>query len=165
LYDALKDKMGRYRTLSLFWENRNPDYIAPFTLKDRDHKGRISMYRKYMEYADPTEYEFAIAILGSWKHWKVLCNAEWFKPYVTEWREELKTRMESQRRQEMEQILETSPGTPMAVQATKWLAQRYGEAAPKKRGRPSNHEKSALLKEEAAEEKLLEEDAERLGLV
>ena len=55
-YDTLKDSMGRFRTLSLFVEHKHDKYPAPYTLKPYNHKGAMSMYLKYMEIGDPTEY-------------------------------------------------------------------------------------------------------------
>lgn len=166
-YTALKDTMGRFRTQSLFIEMRNPKYPSPFTLKDDDHKGATSMRMVYLDISDPTEYSTAIALLGpqGWRHWQILLQCEWFKPHVTRWRTELATKFESDRFQEMIAVAVGQNGTPAGVQATKWLADRYsskGTAA--KRGRPSKEEKANLLKEESAEDQLLAEEAERLGL-
>ena len=163
-YEDLKDVMGRFRTQSLFVENKLDKYPAPFTLKPYDHRGCISMYRKYMEIGDPTEYSQAIGLLGSWKHWQTLCAAPWFEPYITEWRDELKTKFESDRFREMSEVAETQKGTPQGVQATKWLAERYSKVESPKRGRPSKAEKKAALKQELEEDELLNEEAARLGL-
>jgi len=163
-FATLKDNMGRFRTKSLFVEHKHPDYSAPYTLKPYDHKGSMSMYRKYMEIGDPTEYEMAIALLGSWKHWQLLAEASWFKPLLEEWRKELKIKFESDRYQEMIEVAEKHKGTPMGVQATKWLAERYSGTAPPKRGRPSKAEKKAALQREQEEDALLAEENERLGL-
>lgn len=162
-YKALKDSMGRPRTLSLFWEHRSDKYPAPFTLKPYDHQGRISMYRKYMEIGDPTEYAQAMGLLGSWAHWERLTSQNWFKPYIDEWRKELKIKFESDRYREMLDVAENNQGTPIGIQASKWLAERYSKGAPK-RGRPSKEEKAKALKEEREEATLLEEEKARLGL-
>jgi hypothetical protein len=163
-YEHLKDTVGRLRTQSLFYEMRSPKYPAPFTLKDRDHEGRVSMYRIYMEIGDPTEYQQALALLGSWKHWKQLTSTDWFETYVSRWREELKTKFESARYEEMVEVAKTQKGTPQGVQATKWLAERYTQRDKPVRGRPSNAEKAKYLKNASEEDKLLKEEAERLGL-
>lgn len=163
-FETLKDNMGRFRTKSLFIEMKHPDYSAPYTLKPYDHKGCMSMYRKYMEIGDPTEYEQAIALLGSWRHWVQLTSTNWFGEYINEWRKELKIKFESDRYQEMIEVAEKHKGTPMGVQATKWLAERYSEDTKPKRGRPSKAEKQAALKQEQEEDKLLAEEQERLGL-
>ena len=163
-YASLKDSMGRPRTQSLFVEMKHDKYPAPYTLKPYDHRGRMSMYRKYMEIGDPTEYSQAIGLLGSWKHWTQLCNCEWFKPYITEWRNELKVKFESDRYREMQEVADTCKGTPQGVQATKWLAERYSRVEAPKRGRPSKAEKAAALREATEEQELLAEEHQRLGL-
>lgn len=165
-YASLKDTMGRFRTQSLFVEYKHDQYPAPFTLKTYDHRGRMSMYRKYMEIGDPTEYSQAIGLLGSWAHWEALCKCTWFKPHVEQWRSELKVKFESDRYREMQDVAEKHAGTPQGVQATKWLAERYSTASPKapKRGRPSKAEKQAAIQQEIEEDQLIKEEAERLEL-
>jgi len=163
-YDSLKDSTGRFRTQSLFIEYKHPKYPAPFTLKDYDHKGALSMYRLYMDAGDPTEYSQAIAMLGSWRHWKALTSSEWFSEVVNKWRDELKIKFESDRYREMKDVTETCKGTPQGVSATKWLAERYSNVEKPKRGRPSKAEKESHLRESSQEDQLLKEEAERLGL-
>ena len=163
-YRHLKDSMGRFRTMSLFVENKHPRYPAPFTLKDWDHRGGLSMYQMYMDHGDPTEYTQAIAMLGSWRHWQVLTTTDWFEPYIVRWREELRVKFESDRYKEMSDVAEEHKGTPQGVAATKWLADRYSTPQKPKRGRPSKDEKKAALKEATNEEQLLQEEAERLGI-
>lgn len=163
-YDHLKDSMGRFRTQSLFVEHKHDKYPAPFTLKDYDHNGGLSLYQRYMDTADPTEYSFAIAMFGSWRHWQVLTSTKWFAPTIKRWRDELSVKFESDRFQEMRDVAETCKGTPQGVQATKWLAERYSAVSKPQRGRPSKAEKASALKQETEEAKLLAEEAERLGL-
>ena len=163
-YDTLKDSMGRFRTKSLFIEQKHDKYPAPYTLKPYNHRGAMSMYLKYMEIGDPTEYTQAVTLLGNWEHWKLLVGTSWFKPIVEKWRAELKTRMESDRWAEAQETAEKSAGSALGLNATKWLAEKYGSSEAPKRGRPSKHEKSAILKDELLDDELQQEDAERLGL-
>ena len=136
-FAALKDDQGRFRTQSLFWESRHPNYQPVFTTKKRDHEGCSSMYLKYMEIGDPTEYQVAIRLLGSWDHWQALCASKWFSALVGGWREELKTRMASERYWEAKETAATATGSPLGLAATKWLQDQYGERKAPKRGRPS----------------------------
>lgn len=165
LFDQLKDTQGRFRTQSLFYELRNPNYPAYFTLKkediERDGIQYISLYKKYMEIADPTEYQVALRLLGSWDHWQGLCKTQWFKEHLTGWREELKVKMESDRYFEM--VGKVSEDGPQAIQATRWLAERYTQDEPK-RGRPTKAEKEAHLKRVAQSTAEDEDDAARIGL-
>lgn len=165
-FELMKDKMGRFRTQSLFWEMRIPDYPPFFTVKKHDHEGCISLHRMYLQIADPTEYQVAMRLFGSWDHWKALQGSKWFRDLLEEMRAELKLKMESDRYWEMRQLIDHMPTSPQAVQATKWLAQRYGDTRPKvtKRGRPSKEEVAANLKDELREQEALKKDAERIGL-
>ncbi|KKL61016.1 hypothetical protein LCGC14_2199550 [marine sediment metagenome] len=156
--------MGRFRTQSLFVEMKNEKYPAPFTLKDYDHKGALSMYRKYMEMADPTEYSTAIALLGGWRHWQLLTQCDWFKPHIKRWRDELRVKFENDRYLEMKHVAETMGRTTQGIAATKWLADRYSTVTKPKRGRPSAAEKKTALQDETEEDRLLAEEATRLGL-
>ena len=61
-----------------------------YTLRDSDRTDYPSMYLIYMDSA--TEYEAAIRLLGSWRHWKKLCQSPIFTPYLEEWQEERKIR-------------------------------------------------------------------------
>lgn len=166
-FDSFKDAQGRYRTQSLFIEYPNESYPAFFTLKKydviRDGKTYLSLYLKYMDIADPTEYQVAIRLFGSWDHWNALGKAKWFTDELIGWREELKVRLESDRYFEMKKNVREDG--PASIQATKWLAERYGEKETAKRGRPSNAEKKAHLKRVANQTSELDEDAKRIGIV
>lgn len=153
--------MGRFRTQSLFIEMKHPKYPAPFTLKDTDHNGAVSMRRKYLDIADPTEYSTAIALLGSWKHWEALTSCAWFADHIDSWRDELAKKFESDRFLEMRDVATAQKGTSQGVAATKWLADRYSQPPkPKaKVGRPKK------IKDVISEDdQLLEEEAKRIGL-
>jgi hypothetical protein len=167
IFDSFKDAQGRYRTQSLFIETPHTSYPAFFTTKkyDVERNGTTyhSLYLKYMEIGDPTEYQVALRLFGSWGHWEALCKSKWFKELLTDWRNELRVRMESDRYFEMDKRASQQDAT--GIQATKWLAERYGDKTEAKRGRPSKEEKErhlARLSHETAEE---DADAERLGLV
>ena len=165
IFESLKDSQGRFRTQSLFWETRHESYPAHFTTKqrsiERDGVTYISMYQKYMEIADPTEYQVAIRLLGSWEHWQALLRAKWFVTLITGWREELAARIESERYYEGSSLAKKGN-----LSATKFLADRYGETSKqvKKRGRPSKEEKAAHLKLVEQEASDLAEDAARIGV-
>ena len=167
-FESFKDTMGRYRTKSLFIETANDAYPAYFTRKSYDFtKGGvkyISLYLKYMELSDPTEYQVAVKLFGAWEHWQALLKAGWFRDMITPWREELQVKLESERYHEMKGHITNDPGSPSAIQASKWLAERYGSKATAKRGRPTKAEKEGHLKRIVSEEKDLEEDMKRIGL-
>lgn len=80
---------SRY-TKALFLEESYEDRSnVLYTLKDFDHDGYPSLYRKYLLLGDLTEIEFARTYFESWEHWLMVCECSWFKPYIARWREEV----------------------------------------------------------------------------
>lgn len=135
------DSMGKFRTQSLFLElGYGAD--ALFTLKDQDHEheGKIypSLKRLYLEFEDPTEYEFANTILLGWRHWQRMCENKIIRKHIDEWREELEVKLRSQAIRDA--IQEAKKGH---FQAAKWVADRGWST--RGAGRPSKadieHEK------------------------
>lgn len=183
-----KDVMGRWRTDSLFVETIKPlerddsgeqrfqKYTPMFTLREMDllltpsspwyerytDKMVPSLRRIYLEYNDPTEYQFASEIFRSTYHWKHLTNLKWFKPYVEEWR---KTLGEKLKGVGIQKLVELANGLDpkFALQAAKWLAEGNFEERLGK-GRPSKAEVATSLKRELDIEKIYRDDAARLGM-
>jgi hypothetical protein len=164
-FAALKDDQGRFRTQYLFWESRHPKFKPVFTTKKRDHEGCSSMYLKYMEIGDPTEYQVAIRLLGSWEHWQALCASKWFTDMVNGWREELMETMHRAVFYQMKNDSINGTGTPLGQTATKWIDSKYGKQRQPKRGRPSKAERDNALKLATEEERNLQDDAKLIGIV
>lgn len=165
----LKDTSNRPRTQSLFIEYENENYRAVFTLQPfnviKDGTEYLSLYRKYMEIADPTEYRFAIKCFGSYQHWQLLQSRPWFQPYVNAWREELDASIKSQAAVEMFEIANTTSSDQTRVQALKWLSDRgyLGSIPkPKRRGRPSKEEIEGELRRQLTNSKDINDDYTRL---
>lgn len=165
-----KDAMGRYRTESLFKETTRTGvvdrYPPVFVLNAEDHPdGLPSMRKIYMSISDPTEYKFAEEVLGSWQHWTRLCNCEWFKPYLQEWRDELAKKLKSTGIAMLIEIA-ADPSCKGQAQAARWLAEGNFQEAGKKRkaGRPSKDEVDAEMSLAIQEAKDLHGDAVRLGV-
>lgn len=116
------DSMGKFRTQSLFLE-LGYGTEALFTLKDQDHihDGREypSLKRIYLEFEDPTEYEFANTVLLGWKHWQRMCENKIIRKHIDEWREEMEVKLRSQAIRDA--IQEAKKGH---FQAAKWVADR-----------------------------------------
>ncbi len=74
----LKGENGILLTQRLFVEFG--DQESPYTLKNydlhRDQKDFVSFSKVYMEAAD--EYDAAMRLVGSMKHWRKLCGLKWF---------------------------------------------------------------------------------------
>jgi hypothetical protein len=67
-------------TQGLFIEFQNSEDWAPYTFKDYDvHKNcrtYVSFSSVYLDSTD--EYEAAMRLVGSWKHWQKLLHLKWF---------------------------------------------------------------------------------------
>jgi hypothetical protein len=137
-------------------------YPSYFTLSDFDKDGHISMRRKYLEIADPTEYEVGVQLLGDFKHWQVLCERDWFKEYVNGWRMELQSKLESDAIQVLKEVAADKQAGGR-VQAAKLLVERPWENKDRPlRGRPSNEDKERYLKRAVKESEEVNEDYDRL---
>lgn len=152
-----------WRTDTLFWESRNPAYTPMFTIKSSplEKAGIIypSLRELYMEYNDPTEYQFASEVLGGWEHWEAVSTTAQLAPRVLKWRDELEVKMRSGAILAI--YASSRDDGSKGVAAAKYIADRGWE---KVRGRPSNEE---LLKEKKIRSAIAEEvgeDADRLGL-
>lgn len=160
----LKDKIGRFRTASLFMELNQDSDPAIFTLKENDHSlhgiDYLSLKRIYLEFGDVTEYEFAIAVFGSWRHWQKLCNNKIIREHIDEWREELEIKIRARAIQSIitTAITEGSKGTT----AAKWIAEASWKGSG--RGRPSKEEVERTKRIHAGIDKDISDDLERIGV-
>jgi hypothetical protein len=160
---AFKNEQGKWLTKALFFEMTLPAtrQHACYTLKDEDHvvdgKTYYSLYQKFIECDDPTEYQFAKQHLGGWSHWKALQNSPELAPYVEAWREERDVMMRSQGVMGViEQAIEGN------YQASKWLADKGWEVDAPKRGRPSKQEVEKETKQQAKVKLAVMNDYKRL---
>ena len=91
-----KNDSGTVMTKSLFYELSYHDHTnVIFTLKDHDIElpnGRpaVALSQKFIDLCtmDPTEYEFAQLVFGSWEVWERISGSPMIKPYVDKWRKE-----------------------------------------------------------------------------
>jgi len=160
--EAFRNTKGVRYLKQLFYETTLEDKTTViYTLKNRDHKGYLSLYRLYLELGDLTEYQFASTYLDGWDHWERLTKCEWFIPYITRWRTELSLKIESEILQRFAQIAQ-NPSAEGAFQANKILLDRVRKAKGSvKRGRPTqdevNQEKTRLASLQAE----VEDDLQR----
>ena len=120
------------------------------------------MKELYLRVADPTEYEFAMKVLGSWQHWEVLTSLAWFQPHLKEWREELMARLKSAAARTAVEVL-NDPAAPAAtkMQASRYITTRGWDDQPTK-GRPSKKEVQKQAKAMAEKETWLNDDYSRI---
>ena len=122
---VIRDNRGRYLLKALFVENiesLTEDYPGAYTLKEDDNyeKNVRSARKIYLEQEDVTEYKAAIALLGSWRHWKRLCECSWFQSHLKEWREELEVIVRSKAIRNLQNQSTTDKGAA----AARWLAEK-----------------------------------------
>lgn len=106
-------KVGRNldATQGLFYEFPGNKDDAAYTLKNEDveynGKQKVSAYQVYMHAID--EYDAAIKLVGSMKHWRKLCGLKWFIEGIPEhsfegldsWREDMRLRDESRAKKQL----------------------------------------------------------------
>lgn len=164
LRKAMRDTKGAYRTKSLFRElsevaDRYPFF---FNLGDEDDAETISFRKHYMEIGDPTEYNQARALLGSWEHWKTLSNSPIFTKYFENLRLELKTKLASEAFASIQS--ESKSGSPRSLDASKFVIGYLQGPPATRRGRPSKDERKGFLKALAKDTSEVDEDMERINL-
>lgn len=161
----LKNPSGQKYTSRLFLEQSyqyNDKSMVQYTLRDTDHpEGYKSLRLCYLSCEDPTEYTFAEEYLDGWAHWKLLQEAEWFKPYIMRWREELRLILKRKLLQRIEAFA-YDPDNKFPLEALKTLLKEVDTLKPaegKSRvGRP-NKEVTKDIESESA----LEDDLKRMN--
>jgi hypothetical protein len=150
----------------LFYEMTGADKTGvKYTLKDEDHLGYPSLSRLYLNTSDPTEYQFALSYLESWDHWTQLCACNWFKPFISRWRQELEVKLKSEA---IAAIIKDSRDSQSKTKftANKFIVERGWE--PKEgqgrtRGRPTKEQISQAANQLATESLQVQEDLERIS--
>lgn len=159
-----KDASNRWLTSGLFYGLRDYDLkFAVFTLDEEDRvvdgKSLKSIKKLYLSCTDPTEYEFATKHLGGWAHWKALQDVNLLAPYIAAWRDELEIKLRAEAIKQIAGIARTEKG----YQAAKFIADCGWKLRPA--GAPSKEEKQGMKKQMAEVDKVLQLDAQRLGLI
>jgi len=117
-----------------------------------------------MKESDLTEYLFAIKHLDSWSHWLQLSRAEFFKPYLSRWREELSLKIKGEALQRLQEVAgDISHRSHTDI--NKYLANeawKVHQNAQVPRGRPSKEEVAKAAKNEANALRELNKDFERV---
>jgi hypothetical protein len=137
--------------------------MTPLTLSSQ-HKLYVSLQQLFIKMVpnDPTEYEFAQAVFGSWDVWKTISEAPQVKPFVNNWRKEVVVKIKSQAIQaiaeEMKSNGRSSFSAAKLLLDKGWLDSETASQAKKKLQAKEQEEqdKQALS--------LLQNDAQRLGL-
>lgn len=155
---------GQRLLKGLFYEETLADKTnVVYTLKNWDHMGYPSLYRLYMEADDPTEYTFATQYLDGWDHWEILCECNWFKPYVQKWRKELEVRAKARALLAIK-ALAADPSKKESYQANKFLINSGWKEKPVGRGagRPSKEDVQKEAQKMAQDAKTTDEEFQRI---
>lgn len=155
-----------FRTASLFRDHPtlpvNKEWNFFYIGKESSDDEYIALKEVYMSIEDPTEYEFAIKVFGSFRHWKLISGLWWAKDHVAEWREELAVKLKSKAIKDVVSLVDSEfVKETTRLQGLKWLANsEYAE-------KPTETKKKASSKKEAIDKEVLRDvsdDFERLGI-
>ena len=160
-----KDDRGLWRVGTLIHEypsrSADPKWVpevtfGPEDFTDKDGNEITSLHRIYMECADPTEYDFAQRVFGSWKHWQRWQSNAFVRQETEKLREELEILLKSRA------IKDLITHSTKKADAAKYVAE-YGWKK-RKAGRPSKEEVERETKIQGRVRNSVHEDMERLGL-
>jgi len=136
--DKFKDKMKRWRTLSLFRETAlQPRDNVLYTFEEAR--------KLYIECGDPTGYKFATTYLGGWKHFNNLKGSAIIAAKIEEWEDELEIKLRADAVGNMIKLAEGDKG----YQANKFLVD--GGWLKKGAGRPTKEAKRKAIKQHIEE--------------
>lgn len=162
-----KNAMGALFTRGLFLERsytKNDKSSVIYTLRDEDHPdGYKSLYKLYMETADPTEFVFANTYLDSYDHWMAIASTTWFEEELIRWRRDLEQKLKSKAMTTVKAIAD-SDGHKNQFEAIKILLNAGWKEKPsgKGAGRPTKEAIKAEIKTQANEERALNADLDRV---
>lgn len=146
------DRRGALKTELLFQEtikaDRLENYSPMFTLKEQD-TDLPSAYKIYMSSTD--EYEAAMKLLGSMRHWRRLCGLKWFMEGIPmsgfdglrSWRRDMTLRDKSKSKRQLMDAAEAGvvsaqralflTGTPSAASRKLSVAEKKIDQSEKER--------------------------------
>lgn len=157
-----KDDRGRFYVQSLFLEDSYDVRYAVFTFdgEDKEYKDKtyISLKKRYLDWSDPTEYDFAQNWVFDWNHWQRLCNNKVIGRHIDEWRKELKLKLQAEGINTMINLATEQN----SYQAAKYLAECGWDRNEK--GRPSKEQIEGELKKRADEAADWNEDFQLLQM-
>lgn len=143
---VLRDSRGVIMTRSLFleaqdWAVKKKGKIKPlYSLTEDEREGLPSAYQIYMHSVD--EYDAAMKLVGSMRHWRKLCKLDWFLEGIPDkmfeglkqWREDMKYRDASTAKRQLMSAANSTRGDTAA--ARKILDMSVDKAAKRPVGAP-----------------------------
>jgi len=160
----LKGGAGAYITQSLFYETRDAQFTPLMTLTEEDKifEGKVlpSLRKIYMEESDPTEYNVAMRVFGSWRLWTKLCGNKKVMQYIQSYRDELEVKLRSEA---VKALMETATQDgAKGTSAAKYIAEKGWDK--RKAGAPSKAEVKGQMNVLTGIDKEIQDDFERLEL-
>jgi hypothetical protein len=166
--NKFKNSNGQLYTKRLFFETTtliNDRDSAIYTLKDEDHvsdgKTYLSLYKRYLDLEDVTEFTFANQFFDSYEHFRILTQAEWFLDHVKRWRRELQLKLKN-RLYDALKARASDPTDKNSFESVKLLINLLDPPQRSSRGRPKKDEIAMAVKEIAKEEQSLADDHKRV---
>lgn len=161
--EEIRDPVNNnFNTQSLFWEYHTNKGKAVFTLKDDDYivEGKVyySLKKLFLQCTDPTGYEFATEILGSWKLYQRLLNNKLLTAHFLDWQEELEVKIRSQSLRSLIKVAKNDGAK--GVTAAKYVTDKAWDKTHVR----TKEAKQKRAKQDAALTNEVEEDLKRLGL-
>ena len=134
---------GEYKTK---WTNASGQHLTLGLFEGRNRVYKFSeLGKKYVEFEDLLEYEFAVTYLDGWAHWEKLLSCPAVKAHIDKWRLELDVKVRSRAlRHLMEEA--SDPLNRGFVQANRYLIEKgylAGTEDKRGRGRPKKAEVSS----------------------
>lgn len=148
----LGDAGFSFYTKAMFYQHKagnkalRSEVTPIFTLREYDHDGCYSFYKLFMAYN--TDYEAAIGILGSWRHFQQLAEVGWFKEKLDQWREEREIRDRAAAKATI--LSETLGGNVRAATALQDLYKREGAGRPSRKAKEAEARKAAGVDQKVA---------------
>jgi hypothetical protein len=173
--EVLYNASGKVRARALLWEVDWKPSEAIFTIRDTDKyitledgskKFLKSIKKLFVDSCsnDPTEYEFAMTVFGSWDVWSVISNQNILKKhYLPKWRQEAVIRIKSKAIKSIHDEMVT--GGRSAFSAAKFLVDKGWLDKEDVPSRKTKEQKAREEREDQEAFNLLNEDAKRMGLI
>jgi len=124
----------------------------------------LSLQKLYLQLApaDPTEYEFAQTVFGSWEVWKTVSSASNVKAHVARWRSEVEVKVKSEAIKAIAEEMKTNGRSSFSAAKLLldkgWLdKENASQAKQKLKAKEDEDQNKQALSH-------LTEDAERLGI-
>ena len=119
--DSLVSSLNHKKTRALFEETCLSTDTPVLSLRSNSKNGLPSLRDLFLDFVvdDPSEATLAEFVFGDVEHWHILCECNWFKPHLEEWRRICDTKRKARAFKAI--ISEVEEGGRSAFSAAKYL--------------------------------------------